>query len=194
MTSNSIDKYGLQLRLATKKEIGALAEFLAKQNWEDSQKYQTLPITEETEKEAFNFIKIEKDIILELIGGSVMVQEYKKFKVSIFVYNYIQDQDKNTITSVTYRVLQTERGFEKLEYDDVVFKLNTLKNKSYHKSRKHKQGRPSGPSQESLQKTMEVNRYIKVNPTVNRTQICKDFGFSKTTYYRALKWLEHRRN
>ncbi len=36
--------------------------------------------------------------------------------------------------------------------------------------------------------------YLKINAYVNREHICQKFGFSKTTYYRALKWLEHRKN
>ncbi len=185
--------FDFELRFATKNEIEILIEFLVKQNWEDSQKYRTSPVSDDDKKEALNFVAKEKDLIRQLIGGKVMVQEYKKFNILIFVYNYIQEQEKNTITSATFRALKTENGFEKLDHEDVVFKLDALKNNPYQ-TKRNKKGRPNRPNKESVQKAIEVNRYLKANPNVNREHICKEFGFSKTTYYRTLKWLEYRRN
>ncbi len=148
-----------------------------------------------TKKEAVDFLRKEKTVILELMGDKVLVQDYKKFDVSVFVFNYIQEHDKNTVLSMTFRVLQTEKGMESLESDDAIFKLNALKNKKrpYHK-RQHKTGRHDRPKNESIQKTIEIRKYLKVNPNENRDRVCNEFGLSKSTYYRTIKWLEDRRN
>ncbi len=193
MKDNFKKTYDLDIRFATQSEINNLSEYLAKKKWEDYQKNKNSTATKSTKKEAVNFIRKEKKVILELIGDKVLVQDYKKFDVSIFVFNYIQEHDKNTILSMTFRVLQTERGMESLESDDAIFKLNALKKRPYHK-RQHKTGRHDRPKNESIQKTIEIRKYLKVNPSENRDRICNEFGLSKSTYYRTIKWLEERKN
>ncbi len=192
MISNIKDKYSFELRLATKDEIAALAEFLAKKNWKDSLnlKYKKPSRSKKAKVEAENFINKEQLIIQELIGKKVLVQDYKKFEVSIFVYNYIQEHDKNTVTSLTSRILKTKKGMELLENEDILFNIKGLKNRRYH-TKKVKSGRPKN---ESIQKTLEIKNYIKTNPELRMDDVCQKFGFSKTTYYRALRWLEYRNN
>ncbi len=171
MKDNFIKAYDLDIRFATQSELNDLSEYLAKKKWED---YQKNTLTKPTKKEAVDFLRKEKMIILELIGDKVLVQDYKKFDVSIFVFNYIQEDDKNTILSMTFRVLQTERGMESLESDDAIFKLNALKKQPYHK-RQHKTGRHDRPKNESIQKTIEIRKYLKVNPSENRDRVCNEF-------------------
>ncbi|GAA4275933.1 hypothetical protein [Aquimarina mytili] len=55
-------------------------------------------------------------------------------------------------------------------------------------------GRHSRPKNESIQKTLEIKNNINVNPGLRMDDVCQKFGFSKTTYNRALRWLEHREN
>jgi hypothetical protein len=193
MKNSFKDTYDLDIRFATQSEINNLSEYLAKKKWEDYQKNKNTIATKSTKKETVDFLKKEKVIILQLIGNKVLVQNYKKFDVSIFVFNYIQEHDKNTILSMTFRVLQTERGMESLESDDAIFELNALKKRPYHK-RQHNAGRHDRPKNESIQKTIEIRKYLKVNPKENRDRVCNEFGLSKTTYYRVVKWLEDRKN
>ncbi len=187
------NKYNFQLRLSTKGEIATLVEFLAKKNWQDSLKYKKPSTSKKAKLEAENFIKKEQLIIQELIGEKVLVQDYKKFEVSIFVYNYIEEHDKNTVASLTSRVLKTKKGMELLENEDILFNIKGLKNRRYH-TKKVKSGRPGRPKNESIQKTLEIKNYIKTNPGLRMDDVCQKFGFSKTTYYWAIKWLEHREN
>ncbi|WP_160111981.1 hypothetical protein [Aquimarina sp. AU58] len=193
MKDNFKDTYDFEVRLATMNEITNLSGYLAKKKWGNYKKTKNSLGVKTTRKEAVDFIKKEKTIILQLIGDKVLVQEYKKFDISIFVFNYIQEHDTNMILSMTFRVLQTKRGMEKLEADDAIFDLNRLKRRSYHK-RKSKSGRHDRPKDESVQKAIEIREYLRVNPDENRDRVCHEFGLSKTTYYRTLKWLEHRRN
>ncbi len=194
MIDNLKAKYDFNLRLATKDEIKVLAEYLAKKNWDNSLKYRKPSKSKAFKVEADDFINEEKTIILELIGSKVLVQEYKKFEASIFVYNYIQEFEKNTITSLTSRVLKTKKGMELLNNEDVVFNLKDLKTKTYHDKKKERVGRPSKPKDESIQKALEIKRYIDDRPDFDMTmdEVCQEFGFSKTTYYRVIKWLETR--
>ncbi len=191
MINNLKNKYDLQLRFATKEEIEELAIFLAKKNWRDSLKQVKASRSKTAKIEADNFINKERMIILDLIGGKVLVQDYKKFDVSIFVYNYIQEYDKNAITSLTFRVLKTKKGMELLENEDILFNLKDLKRSAYHK-KKVKSGRPSKPKDESIQKTIEIKRYLEANPDTTMDDVCHAFGFSKTTFYRTNRWLEAR--
>ncbi len=185
--------YGFEARLATKNEIDILSEYLANSKWEDYEQAKNSLRLETSTKEQEHFIIKEKAIILELIGSIVVVQEYKKFNVSIFVFNYIEEHDKNSILSMTFRVLQTKRGMEKLESEDAIFNLKSLKGHTYHK-KQTRNGRHSHPKNESIQKTIVIRNYLKVNPNKNRDIVCNEFGLSKTTYYRTLKWLENRKN
>ncbi|GAA4276997.1 hypothetical protein [Aquimarina mytili] len=187
------NKYDFESRLATKDEITALVEFLAEKNWQDSLKHKKPSRSKKSKLEAENFIKKEQLIIQELIGKKVLVQDYKKFEVSIFVYNYIEEHDKNTVTSLTNRILKTKKGMELLENEDILFNVKGLKNRKYH-TKKVRSGRHSRPKNESIQKTLEIKNYIKTNPGLRMDDVCQKFGFSKTTYYRAIKWLEHRDN
>ncbi|WP_024773067.1 hypothetical protein [Aquimarina macrocephali] len=193
MKDNFKKTYDFDIRFATRSEIKNLSEYLAKKKWEDYQKNKNTTAAKSTKKEAVDFIRKEKIVVHELIGTKVLVQDYKKFNVSIFVFNYIQEHDKNTILSMTFRVLQTERGMESLESDDAIFELNVLKKRPYHQ-REHKTGRHDRPKNESIQKTIEIRKYLNVNPKENRDRVCNEFGLSKTTYYRVLKWLEDRKN
>lgn len=72
-----------------------------------------------------------------------------------YFINHIQEHDANTILSMTFRVLQTKRGMEKLEADDAIFDLYRLKRRSYCK-RKSKSGRHDQPKNESVQKAIEI--------------------------------------
>jgi hypothetical protein len=192
MKDNFKDTYNFEVRLATMNEITNLSGYLAKKKWEDYKKTKNSLGVQTTKKETIDFIKKEKAIVLQLIGDKVLVQEYKKFDISVFVFSYIQEHDTNTILSMTFRVLQTKRGMEKLEPDDAIFDLNRLKRQPYHK-RKSKSGRHDRPKNESVQKAIEIREYLKVNPDQNRARVFNEFGLSKSTYYRTLKWLEHRR-
>jgi hypothetical protein len=193
MKGNFKNTYDFEVRLATEAEICTLCIYLAKKKWEDYQKNSATLKVKITKKESADFIKKEKAIILELIGDRVMVQEYKKFDISIFVFNYIQEHDTNTILSMTFRVLQTKKGMEKLEPDDAIFNLNALKKDPYRKIQS-RTGRHDRPKNESIQKAIEIRNYLKVNPDENRDRVCHEFGLSKTTYYRTIKWLEERRS
>lgn len=187
------EDYGFEARLATENEIDILSGYLANSKWEDYKQSKNSLGLETSTKEQEHFIIKEKAIILELIGSIVVVQEYKKFNVSIFVFNYIEEHDKNSILSMTFRVLQTKRGMEKLESEDVIFNLKSLKEHPYHK-KQTKKGRHDRPKNESIQKTIVIRNYLKVNPNENRDIVCNKFGLSKSTYYRTLKWLENRKN
>ncbi|WP_103069242.1 hypothetical protein [Aquimarina sediminis] len=190
--SNLKDKYNFELRTATKEEIHFLAEYLAKKKWEDSREYVKEPKPKVTKAEVKDFINREKIHILELIGSSVWVQDYKKYKVSIFVYNYIQEYDEGSIASITCRTIRTKKGMEILDNEDVIFNMNELKNGIYYK-KKVKSGRANRPSEKSIQKTLEIKKYIEITkPDMTMDKICHEFGFSKTTYYRAIKWLSVR--
>ncbi|WP_282088262.1 hypothetical protein [Aquimarina algiphila] len=192
MITDFKDKYDFELRLATKKEVALLVEFLAKKKWEDSRVYIKEPKPKVTKTEKENFISKERTHILELIGSKVLVQDYKKYNVSIFVYNYIREYDEDIISSLTSRVISTKKGMEFLENEDVLFNLRELKSSVYYK-KKVKSGRRNRPSEDSIQKTLEIKKYIEIkNPEINIDKICHKFGFSKTTYYRVIKWLEVR--
>ncbi|TSE07982.1 hypothetical protein [Aquimarina algiphila] len=192
MITNLKDKYNFELRLATKKEIDTLVDFIAGKKWEDSRKYIKSPKPKVIKVEKDDFISKERRYILELIGGKVLVQDYKRCNVSIFVYNYIREHDEDTIVSLTSRVISTKKGMEFLENEDVLFNLRELKSRIYFKN-KVKSGRRNRPSEDSIQKTLEIKKYIEItNPEINIDKICHKFGFSKTTYYRVIKWLEVR--
>ncbi len=193
MKDNFKDRYDFQLRLANKSEVQELATFLAGNKWKEYEKDRKLLGKTVTKKESANFIKQEKRIITEVIGRKVMVQDYKKFNASIFVYNYIQEHAKNTVVSMTFRVLKTELGMQVLESDDAVFDLEILQNQLYHQ-KSVTTGSHNRPRNESIQKTIEIRNYLKQHPNENREVVCREFGFSKTTYYRVLKWLEARKN
>ncbi len=45
---------------------------------------------------------------------------------------------------------------------------------------------------ESIQKTIEIKRDLKANPDITMDDVCHAFSFSKTTFYRANRWLEAR--
>ncbi len=170
-----------------------LAEFLARKNWEDSERTLT-SITPILKKEiAADFINEDKDNIFELIGGMIMVQDYKKYDALIFVYNYIQEHGEGKVTSLTFRILKTKLGMKLLEEEDVVFDFKEVLTKEYY-GNKVKNGRLSRPKSESIQKTIEIKKYIEANQNITMDTVCQEFGFSKTTYYRVLKWLEHRNN
>ncbi|WP_143273611.1 hypothetical protein [Aquimarina sp. MAR_2010_214] len=79
---------------------------------------------------------------------------------------------------MTFRVLQTKRGMEKVEPDDAIFDLNCLKRRSCHK-RKSKSGIHDWPKNESVQKAIEIREYLRVNPDENRDRVCHEFGLSK---------------
>ncbi len=191
MTNNFYDTYNFELRLATREEIDGIAEFLAQKNWKDNEKH-LKPIAKDV-KEAMvtNFISQNKKNILELIGSKVLAQDYKKHGVSLFIYSYNQEFENNVITSLTFRVLQNKNGMELLQDEDVVFNLEDLQNNHYHKN-KEKQGRPNKPKSESIQKTIEIKKYLESNPISNMDAICQEFGIGKTTYYRVIKWLSVR--
>ncbi|WP_103072670.1 hypothetical protein [Aquimarina sediminis] len=193
MNSNLKEVYDFETRLATKKEINKLAIYLAERKWEDYKKSKSPIGIKTTQKETTDFIRKEKAVILQLIGSKVLVQDYKKFNVSIFVFNYVQEHNKNTILSMTFRVLQTEKGMIKLESGDAIFELDALGKRSFYKSQ-NRTGRHDRPKSESIQKTIEIRNYLKVNPEENRERVCNEFGLSKTTYYRTIKWLEDRKN
>ncbi|TSE06980.1 hypothetical protein [Aquimarina algiphila] len=192
MINDLKDKYDFELRLATKKEVDTLVYFIAEKKWEDSRKYIKSPKPKVIIVEKDDFISKERTRILELIGSKVLVQDYKKYNVSIFVYNYIREYDEDIISSLTSRVISTKKGMEFLENEDVLFNLRELKNSVYYK-KKVKSGRRNRPSEESIQKTLEIKKYIEItNPEMNIDKICHEFGFSKTSYYRVIKWLEVR--
>ncbi|MBQ0734839.1 hypothetical protein [Aquimarina celericrescens] len=191
MTNTLNDKYDFELRFASKKEISSLIEFLAEKNFRDrlmSKKEVNMPWIV---KERNDFIKKERPIIQGLIGDKVIVQDFKKHHVSIYVYNYIQEFKENKITSITSRVLKTTKGMEILKEDDVIFDLEHIKTFGYHDSDMNK-GRPSKPTNQSIQKTLEINEYLRANPNKHMDAICQEFGIGKTTYYRVMKWLEVR--
>ncbi len=172
MTNNLKNKYDFQLRLATKDEIDELAESLARKNWLDSEKYLKSIAKDIKETMATDFISRDKNNILELIGDKVLVQDYKKHEVSIFVYNYIQEYEENVITSLTFRVLRSKKGMELLENEDVIFNLNELKNGKHYK-KKVKSGRPNKPKDESIQKTLEIKRYLEtLNTDITMDKVC----------------------
>ncbi len=191
MKDDCKDTYGFETRLATKYEINTLSRYLAREKWLDDQKNKKALKVKATKKQAVEFIRKEKSIILELIGDTVLVQDYKKFDISIFIYNYTQSQNDNTVLSMMFRVLKTPRGMEVLENDDAIFELSHLKKYPYHK-RRSKTGRHDRPKNESVQKAIEIREYLKVNPDENRDRVCNEFGLSKTTYYRVIRWLADR--
>ncbi len=192
MINHLKDKYDFELRLATKKEVDVLVGFLAEKKWEDSRKYIKERKSKVTKAEVDDFINKERIHILELIGSGAWIQDYNKYDVSIFVYNYIQEHDEGVIASLTSRVIRTKKGLEFLENEDVIFNLKDLKS-SVHYKKKVKTGRRSRPSEESIQKTLEIKKHIEIMaPKMTMNQICKEFGFSKTTYYRVIKWLSIR--
>ena len=139
-------------------------------------------------KDFSDFIKKEKAIIRELIRGKVMVQDYNRYNIKIYVYNFISEQGESDVISITSRVLETERGMEKLEIHDALFKLDSLRKKPY-RTTNVKIGKPNRPRDQSIQKAIQIQKYIKEHPNVNREYICKKFGSSKGTYYRTIKWL-----
>ncbi len=183
------ENYDFKMRLASKAEIDTLASFLAGRKWEEKQTVEV----EASDKEEVAFIKKEKSIILKLIRGKVMVQDYKKFNIAIFVYNYIEERGTDVVLSVTFRVLQTERGMEYLENEDTVFDFNMLRDHPYH-DKKSLSGRHKRPKNESIQKALEIRNYLRDKPRKDMDRICKEFGMAKTTFYRTDKWLEERYN
>jgi len=90
-------------------------------------------------------------------------------------------------------VLQNAKGFALLEDEDVSFNIGKLKTKAYTQNI-HKAGRLKRPKAESIQKTLEIKSYYEKHPEQYIDDICKEFGFSKTTYYRTIKWLKQREN
>ncbi|MBQ0733898.1 hypothetical protein [Aquimarina celericrescens] len=191
MTATLNDKYNFELRFASKKETKTLIEFLAEKNFRDRLMNKKEVNIRWVVKERNDFVKKERPIIQGLIGDKVMVQDFKKHNVSIYVYNYIQEFKENKITSITSRVLKTTKGMEILKEDDVIFDLEHIKTFDYHDSDMNK-GRPRKPTNQSIQKTLEINEYLKANPNKNMDAICQEFGIGKTTYYRVSKWLEAR--
>jgi len=180
-------------RLATKEEIEHLARFLAHKNWLDHEK-NLKTVSEKTRQIIANdFIENDTPNILELIGDNILVQNFGKYNVSIFTYSYTQKVDTDRISSVTFRVLKNEKGYALLDNEDVVFDLKQLNNQVFTHNTE-KKGRPKKPKTESIQKTMEIKKYFEEHPQEYIDDICKEFGFSKTTYYRTLKWLQYRGN
>ncbi len=188
MTNTFKQQYDFELRLATMEEISKLVDFLAHKNWLDHEK-QLTSISAKTKKlVADEFIPKNRESILKLLGGKVLVQIYEKYQVSIFEYSYIQEVEKGVISSLSFRALRNQFGFTLLEDEDVLFDLNELKDK-LNNPNKLKSGRLRKPKAESIQKTLEIQRYFKNHPGMGIDTICREFGFSKTTYYRVLKWL-----
>ncbi|WP_062062738.1 hypothetical protein [Aquimarina longa] len=178
MKNSLKEKYGFETRIATYKEIEDLAEFLANQNLKNKLKSKSLSSIEEN-----------RTRIIELIDNTVIVQDYKKFDVSIYLYNYSQQYNQNEVMSIPFRVLKTKFGMETLTQNDIVFKLKDLQKEKYRKKVKTK-GRQKRPMDESIEKTIQVKKYLEKHTLKNIAGICNEFGFSKTTFYRVSKWID----
>lgn len=170
MKNSLKEKYGFETRIASDKEIGELAEFLVKTDSVSNRKTNKLQI-------------------IRLIENTVIVQDYKKFDVSIYLYNYNKHYRRNEIMSIPFRVLKTKFGIERLTQDDIIFKLKELQKEKYNKKTKTK-GRPKRPMNKSIEKTIQVRKYLENHPLENIEGICHEFGFSKTTFYRVCKWID----
>ncbi|WP_024769759.1 hypothetical protein [Aquimarina macrocephali] len=170
MKNSLKEKYGFETRIASDKEIEELAEFLVKNDSISSR------------------VK-NKTRIIGLIENTVIIQDYKKFDVSIYLYNYIKQYKRNEIMSIPFRVLKTKFGMESLTQDDVIFKLKELQKEKYNNQIKTK-GRPKRPMNKSIEKTIQVKKYLENHPLENIEGICSQFGFSKTTFYRVCKWID----
>ncbi|WP_025741300.1 hypothetical protein [Aquimarina pacifica] len=144
--------------------------------------------TQKEIEEVVGFLSKEKNIVLRLLRGSVLVQDFKKPKVAIYVYNHIKMHENNSILSMTFRVLKTPYEMRLLENYDAIFDFDKLKKEKAKK--KAPKGRRAIPKMESIQKTMLVRKYIEKNPNVNRERTCAEFGISKVTYYRTIKFLD----
>ncbi|MEW7280976.1 hypothetical protein ABW636_20475 [Aquimarina sp. 2201CG1-2-11] len=190
MTNTLKDTYDFSIRLAKSQEVAMLVDFLSKENWKNHLATKSPETPDSSEEEIDSYMKKEKKVIAKLIKNKVMLQEYKNFNVSIFIYNYIQEREENTIQSMTFRVLKTGKGMEKLESSDTIFDMERLKEHTYRQNRLAS-GRRLGPKETSIQKALEIKHYIKTNPSTYETMddVCRIFGFSKTTYYRVEKWL-----
>ena len=177
-------KSGFIFRQASKLEINQLIKFLATQKIKNNT----------TTKGGLNkLVKNETKILKELINGKVLIQEFKAFKVSIYIFTHTQvsSDSENKITSMNCRVLQTRKGMEYIENDHIVFDLDELKKSSYIRNINKPVGRHKRPKDQSIIKSIKISAYINKHPKVNRDFICKEFGFNKTTYYRTLKWMEN---
>ncbi|MBP2834210.1 hypothetical protein J8281_18580 [Aquimarina sp. U1-2] len=190
MTNTLNDTYKFELRFASTKEIESLIEFLAENNFKDRFFNKEIDIRQIV-KERNDFVKKERAIIQNLVGDKVMVQDFNTYNISIYVYNYIQEFEEHKITSITARVLKTPKGMMILKNDDVIFDLEHIENFTVNRSDTSK-GRPNKPTDRSIQKTLEINEFIRTNSNKNIAAICKNFGISKATYYRVIKWLEVR--
>lgn len=181
--------YDFELRLASETEIMSLVGYLARKNWERSQKNENDIELYANEPETLDIIAKEEKIILDLIKNKVLVQDYKKYNASIFVYNYIREQSKGVIATITLRVIKTKEGMRSLDHEEVILDLKNLK-KIMQDEKLHGKGRPKGPGQRAFQKTIEVDKYLEDNPKKDMEDICKKFGISKSTYYRTKLWLK----
>ncbi|WP_025741886.1 hypothetical protein [Aquimarina pacifica] len=139
-------------------------------------------------KELVGFLSSEKNIVLRLVRGSVLVQDFKKPKVLIYVYNHVKMHTDNSILSMTFRVLKTPNEMRLLENYDAIFNFEELKKEKVEK--KEPKGRPAAPKMESIQKAILMRKYIEKYPDVNRDKTCIEFGIAKSTYYRAIKWMD----
>ncbi|WP_438710956.1 hypothetical protein ACSTS3_20600 [Aquimarina muelleri] len=181
--------YDFELRLASESEIASLAEHLARKNWERTQKNKEDIELNANAPETLDIIAEEKKAILDLIKNKVLVQDYKKYKASIFVYNYIKEQNKGVIATMTLRVIKTEYGMRSLNHEEIVLNLKNLKKLVQNENLQDK-GRPKGPGNRALQRTIEIDKYLESNPKKDMDNICKEFGISKSTYYRTKWWLK----
>ncbi len=182
--------YDFELRLASESEIISLAEHLARKNWERKQKtIEDLELNANT-PETLDIIANEKKTILNLINDKVLVQDYKKYDAAIFVYNYIREESKGVIATMTLRVIKTKDGMMRsLDNDEIILDLKDLK-KIMLDEKQHDKGRPKGPGDRALRKTIEIDKYLESNPKKDMDNICKEFGISKSTYYRTKWWLK----
>ncbi|WP_281989698.1 hypothetical protein [Aquimarina aggregata] len=191
MRNNLKRNYNFELRLANKKEIASIAEYLAMNNLKN--KENGVLKSKNNDEEATVFMETNKELITKLIQGIVTVQDFKKFDVSIYTYNYIEEYTANTICSANFRILRTKDGMELLAHEDIMFKLDAL-NKNGFLEKRRKANKVHRPSTFSLQKTIEVNTYFENNPRINVDDVFRKFKISKTTYYRVNKWISIRDN
>jgi hypothetical protein len=183
-------------RLASKKEMEQLIDFLAQKEWENILRYPYSPFGVEAREEGKEaFLKRSSIESAEAIGKHVLVSEFEGLDFCIFSLQHtlIDNSDPNTCYIFTQRIMRTVSGFEILDDEDAVFDLSekVTKKSAKRSKRELNAGRPQRPTDESIDQAHQVIYLIdpKRESPMTVSDACKQVGIARNTYYRAAKWI-----
>lgn len=170
-------------RVATKKEVENLYEFIIETMWKDVVNYSSSVFNIDYEQGYDKIRKKNLKYLKNTYNDFIVVDEIKEYDFKLFILSatVIDQAEEQAVFTFYSRYIQKGSSYEiwKDEFDYCNLKEEVKSNA----------GRPNRPTNDSIIKTYKIKK--AQDDGVKIDDACKKEKLAKSTYYRVAKWIRN---